>query len=125
MTAASEVSPLEERMAMLGFNLFVDGNNAEAVLWTAIGVAFAAAALTRRGAARKKCLIAAVVFVLFGASDLVEAHTGAWWRPWWLFAWKAACVVAMFVLYLDHRRARRAAQHVENVASTAKDRGDS
>jgi hypothetical protein len=28
-------------------------------------------------------------------SDLVEARTGAWWKPWWLFVWKAACVLLM------------------------------
>ena len=99
---------------MLGFNLFSGGNNAEAVLWMAIGVAFAVNAIRRRGSARVKCLLAAGIFVVFGGSDLVEVQTGAWWRPWWLLAWKAVCVIAMFLLYVDYRRGRRAARAVAN-----------
>jgi hypothetical protein len=98
---------------VVDFNLFTGGNNAEAVFWMAIGLAFAVSTLWRRGLARAKCLIAAVVFVVFGGSDLVEVQTGAWWRPWWLFAWKAACVVAMFLLYLDYRRGRRVAKPMQ------------
>jgi hypothetical protein len=33
--------------------------------------------------------------VPFGLSDLVESQTGAWWTPWWLFAWKALCVLGL------------------------------
>ncbi len=79
-------------------DLFRTGNTIEAGLWIAIGLAFLAAATLRRGPARRLCAASAIVFVLFGVSDIVEARTGAWWRPWWLFAWKALCVLAMLVL---------------------------
>lgn len=36
--------------------------------------------------------IAAVTLVLFGLSDAVELYTKAWWHPWWLLVWKAACI---------------------------------
>lgn len=36
-----------------------------------------------------------LAFVAFGASDLIEVGTGAWWRPWPLLLLKAACVVAI------------------------------
>jgi hypothetical protein len=49
--------------------------------------------------------MAAGTFVLFGASDLIEVRTGAWWRPWWLLAWKAACVFALIVLLVGYYRA--------------------
>lgn len=30
----------------------------------------------------------------FGASDLIELQTGAWWRPWWLLLLKATCLIS-------------------------------
>lgn len=49
----------------------------------------------------------AFALVLFGLSDAVEIWSGAWWRPWWLLVWKAACVFAICaigsVLYLRSR----------------------
>jgi len=56
---------------------------------------------------RRDAVAAAVAFVAFGGSDVVESFTGAWWRPWWLFAWKAACVLGLLVL-LARRRRRQA-----------------
>ena len=32
-------------------------------------------------------------FAVFGLSDVIEAETGAWWHPWWLFVMKALCVL--------------------------------
>jgi hypothetical protein len=64
----------------------------------------------RRGedvAARRRCGVAFIVFVAFGFSDVMEMNTGAWWRPWWLFAWKAACFLAMVWLLVNYRRRRR------------------
>jgi len=52
-------------------------------------------------------LAAAFVFLAFGLSDLVETQTGAWWKPWWLFVWKALCVHAMLALFFLHRRHTR------------------
>ena len=40
----------------------------------------------------------AIDLIVFGLSDLIEAQTGAWWRPAWLLAWKAACLLGMLVL---------------------------
>jgi len=83
---------------------FMLANYAEAGLWALIGLVCAGYALRRAGVARRRCWQAAAVFVIFGGSDVVEAHTGAWWRPWWLFVWKAACVLALVVLFVDYRR---------------------
>ena len=38
-------------------------------------------------------------FFAFGISDFVEIHTGAWYRPWWLLAWKATCVAGFPVVF--------------------------
>ena len=64
-----------------------------------MGLLLAVYGLRRRGVARRDCLLAAVVLVAFGASDWFEANTGnEWWHPWWLFLWKAACVLALLAL---------------------------
>ena len=85
---------------------FIFWNRVEAVFWIFIALAFAIAA-TQRTSPRLDCVIAAIAFALFGVSDLVETTTGAWWRPWWLFAWKAACVLAFLILLARHLRRRR------------------
>lgn len=55
----------------------------------------------------KSLLVAALIFVAFGCSDLVETQTGAWWNPWWLLLWKAACVHALLTVIILHRRQTR------------------
>ena len=95
MTAMNNVDPL-----------FVLSNQIEAALWTLIAVGMAVATL-RRSSTRRECAIGAVAFALFGVSDLVETTTGAWWRPWWLFAWKGACVLGVILAIASARyRAR-------------------
>ncbi|HYO10163.1 MAG TPA: hypothetical protein VER17_14430 [Tepidisphaeraceae bacterium] len=84
---------------------FVLVNRLEAGLWIAIAVILGIASAYLRGAERRDAIVAAVAFTFFGLSDIVETRTGAWWRPWWLLAWKAACVVAFVVLLA--REARR------------------
>ncbi|HTL29698.1 MAG TPA: hypothetical protein VL282_10770, partial [Tepidisphaeraceae bacterium] len=81
---------------------FRDSNYLEACLWIAIGAGFAIAAFTK--GPRGRCLIASVAFLLFGVSDYVEAHTGAWWRPWWLLLWKGGCLLMFLGLLLLHCR---------------------
>ena len=86
---------------------FILGNRIEATLWIAIAVVMCIVAL-RRPQVRRDCIVAAVAFALFGVSDLIETTTGAWWRPWWLLAWKCACLLAMLWLlarYVTRRRA--------------------
>lgn len=73
-------------------------NYIEIGLWTVIGLAFAVRAL--RPAFRNLKITAAVTFGLFAVSEVIEIHTGAWWKPWWLFGLKAVCVVNMCVLMM-------------------------
>jgi len=68
---------------------FQISNYIEGGLWISIGVGFAIAAVRRKGIAytgsgRRQRRIAALHFILFGISDVVEAQTGAWYRPIWL-----------------------------------------
>lgn len=88
-------------------------NLLEAGLWITVAVVSAAMGIRRPGRVRKRCLVLAATMFAFGASDVVETQTGAWWRPWWLFVWKAACVAVLLALLVEHYRARLAARRAE------------
>lgn len=85
---------------------FITSNYVEAGLWIVIGAGFVIASIAKPNVPRADCLVAAMTFIAFGCSDLVETRTGAWWRPWWLFVWKGVCVL-MFVLLLARYRKRK------------------
>jgi len=86
----------------------VDGFNViEALFWLAVAAGFAWAALLSRKRPRWALPAAAVTLAAFGISDFVEARTGAWWRPWCLFVWKAGCLALLISLYAWHRREKR------------------
>ncbi|HRX85012.1 MAG TPA: hypothetical protein P5572_08340 [Phycisphaerae bacterium] len=83
--------------------MFRTANLIEAAFWIAVGAAFLIVALRRRQG-RASAASAAVVFIAFGVSDIVETTTGAWWRPWWLLVWKGVCVLALLTLFVRWRR---------------------
>ena len=89
---------MDPRQALRDFNF------GEALLWCAIGAAFAVQAL--RGRHRPHSTVAAVAYLLFGASDFVEMWTGAWYRPWWLLTWKVAIVLAFAFTFVHYRAGR-------------------
>jgi hypothetical protein len=80
---------------MEGIDLEVVFNRYEAVLWFAFALLCLCASLRPSAKHRRDLLILTAAFGAFGVSDIIESHTGAWWRPWWLFVLKAACVLAM------------------------------
>jgi hypothetical protein len=86
--------------------MFVLSNRVEAGLWLAIALALTVAGMRRSGP-RLDLVAAAIAFALFGMSDLIEATTGAWWRPWWLLVWKGGCVLTLIVLLRRHAARRR------------------
>ncbi len=91
---------------------FVWANWIESGLWSALGIGFALYSLRGAVEHRRRARMAAGVLVVFGMSDLVEAQTGAWYRPWWLFVWKAICVAGLLGLVVTHYRARSRKTHV-------------
>ncbi len=86
---------------------FQVSNLVEAGFWSTIGLAFAVVAIRRTGAIRWRCAVTCLAFLFFGVSDLVEAQTGTWWRPWWLFVWKVACLAILMVAFLIYRRDKK------------------
>src|SRR4051794_7384170 len=88
---------------------FAVSNYIEAGLWSAIAIGFLIQAMRLRGRARRLCGVGFVAFLAFGASDWVEAHTGAWWHPWWLLVWKGGCIAVFAALlwgYVLRKKAR-------------------
>lgn len=87
--------------------MFETANRIEAALWLAMGAGFCIAAWRCEGGRRRRCLIAGVALIAFGMSDIIEAQTGAWWRPWWLLAWKGLCLMVLCPLVVGWFRRRR------------------
>jgi hypothetical protein len=85
------------------FDLEKTGNLIEAGFWIVFGVGLAIAGMRRGWAIARLGLLSGTILVLFGVSDLVEASTGAWWRPWWLLTWKGTCLSGMVLCALKYR----------------------
>jgi hypothetical protein len=82
------------------------GNLIEAGFWIIFGVVVTLGLGRQARRLTPFSLVSGMVVILFGLSDLVEARTGAWWRPWWLLLWKAVCLTGMVVCFLKYRQAR-------------------
>ena len=95
-----------EAQAKLLEQIYVNGNYLEAFLWFCFAIGFAINAGKTSGRTRIHRLITTLIFLLFGGSDIVEVQTGAWWSPWWLFVWKASCVLSMAILFWVYLRDR-------------------
>jgi hypothetical protein len=86
-------------------------NYIETALWPAMGLLFLVTAARRQAATRRDCLIAGFTLIVFGGSDYFEAENGnEWWRPWWLFLWKAVCVLILVLLLINALRRQQAAK---------------
>jgi hypothetical protein len=85
-------------------NIEHDGNQIEAIVWLVLALALGVHAFFREKRLRPTLLFLAAMIVVFGVSDLVEAETGAWWRPWWLLVWKGSCLLLMLAAFLRYLR---------------------
>jgi hypothetical protein len=95
-----------EAQAKLLEQIYVNGNYIEALIWFLFSMGFAVNAGKTSGRTRINRLITTLIFLLFGGSDIVEVQTGAWWSPWWLFVWKASCILSMVILFWVYLRDR-------------------
>lgn len=83
----------------------VSGFNAvEAGVWWLLAAVCAVGAARGQGRRRRRLGVLAVALTVFGASDIIEMHTGAWWRPWWLLAIKGACLGVVAWVVVGWRR---------------------
>ncbi|GJM26617.1 MAG: hypothetical protein DHS20C16_30320 [Phycisphaerae bacterium] len=97
--------------------MFKTANHIEAGLWIVIGIVFAVCAMMN-SRVRVRAFAAAIVFILFGASDIVEAQLGAWWKTWWLISWKALCILSMIILFVRHKLGRLATENLEDTSTS-------
>jgi hypothetical protein len=73
-------------------------NYIEAIFWISIGITYLYFANTKTS--KLYFFFVALTFITFGISDIVEANTGAWWKPLWLFFWKAICLISFIILII-------------------------
>jgi hypothetical protein len=78
-------------------------NFIEGLWWISLGSGMTYVTVNKK-ILRKMPYACIVLLVLFGISDFVEIHTGAWWCPWWLLAWKAGCIVAGIICLILYFR---------------------
>ena len=83
-------------------------NSLEAIFWMVLGIVVFWKSRTIRQDSRLGSY-AAGWFFLFGISDVFEAMTGAWWRPWPLLVLKATCILALLTCGVLYQR--RAGRH--------------
>ncbi len=81
-------------------------NYMEGALWTPLGIVAAIQSFRVASNLRLDLIVLSLALVAFGTSDVVEAQTGAWWRPLWLLVWKGLCLVVMLTLLIRHIRRR-------------------
>jgi len=72
------------------------GNQIEAALWFVVTAVLLVKAAKAEAALRKIFFVLSGTFFVFGMSDIIEAQTGAWWRPLWLLFMKVGCIVVFF-----------------------------
>jgi hypothetical protein len=70
-------------------------NAIEVVWWPLCGIVVLRKSIGASPVWRRLGLVAGICLILFGGSDVVELYTKAWWRPWWLFVWKALCITTL------------------------------
>ena len=108
--------------------LTVIGNQIEAVLWFLFAAGFGWRAFRLSGERRRLAAMLAIAFVAFSISDLIEAHTGAWWRPTWLLVLKSSCIavfVCGFWRFLRVRKAQHTGRRPQAAANArARDRNE-
>ncbi|MFO0893111.1 MAG: hypothetical protein U0790_28735 [Isosphaeraceae bacterium] len=85
------------------FDLEHDGNLIEGGFWAIFALVLVIGSQRRTPSFRRLGWLAATISLAFGLSDLVEARTGAWWRPWWLLVWKGLCVTGLVLCFLRYR----------------------
>jgi hypothetical protein len=88
-------------------DLATNGKLIESGLWLMVVFFVLIQALRSRRRARRVLSLLAGAFLVFGVSDLIEADTGAWWRPVWLLVLKGGCLVVLICGFGEYYRIRK------------------
>ena len=87
----------------LSVNIASIFNYCEAVLWFSIALIIFLRRKNANVKLTKLAMLLSISFFFFGISDLIEANTGAWWRPWWLLVLKALCILSFVTCWYKYR----------------------
>ncbi|HEX8834861.1 MAG TPA: hypothetical protein VF719_11705 [Abditibacteriaceae bacterium] len=79
-------------------------NIAECFLWLVISIVLLIKSTRVSPDLRKTLRMLSVSFFLFGISDYIEAHTGAWWTPLWLLFLKGGCIMVFVLGFRNYYR---------------------
>ena len=82
-------------------------NYFESALWFVVAATLWARSRRAEPPQKKLANLTSAAFAVFAVSDLIEAQTGAWWTPWWLFVLKATCVAVFAAAWWKYRRLLR------------------
>jgi hypothetical protein len=88
-------------MTARSFNLI------EAGFWFAVAIFLVLQSLRRERRFRRVLGWLSASFFVFGVSDLIEAQTGAWWRPVWLLLIKGVCLAAFVLGFRAYYKIKR------------------
>jgi len=92
---------------LAALRFFRISNYLEAALWCLIGLGIASGIVRGATLVGYRRLIAALVLILFGVSDIIEAFTGAWYRPVGLLVLKGLCLAVILWLVAGELRRRQ------------------
>ncbi|MBC87228.1 MAG: hypothetical protein CL677_08620 [Bdellovibrionaceae bacterium] len=82
------------------WNIHQTFNFFEGLLWLVVGIVILQLKSRKSVEPIRRIFIPfAISFFIFGVSDFIEMHTGAWYKPWWLFAMKAVCVTSFIYCF--------------------------
>jgi len=87
-------------------------NSIEALVWSTIGILLLSSSQKLAvNSPKKDVVVLGILFVAFGASDVVEVYSGAWWKPWWLLTWKTLNAIGLLYFTGKLYVAERAGGH--------------
>jgi hypothetical protein len=79
-------------------------NYFEAGLWFTIALIVFLKINNHNPELKKLAIIVSISFAVFSISDVIEASTGAWWRPVWLLVLKALCLLSFIYCWIKYRK---------------------
>jgi hypothetical protein len=85
-------------------NVAIIFNYFESALWFGIALTVFLRRNTPDKRLKKLAMLVSMSFTLFGLSDIVEASTGAWWRPLWLLGVKGLCVLSFVCCWIKYHK---------------------
>jgi hypothetical protein len=81
-------------------------NFIEACFWAGVAVGVLIFSERLPDKRRRIAYVATAAFFLFGISDVVEIHTGAWWRPPWLLLLKGCCIIVLLACLASYLKVK-------------------